>query len=146
MIILCQKGHTSNRDWTICLKIKIHSISRINSPKNMLPSLVLSSALALELRHGHGPTGHGGPLLFFCFFQRACPRSPSRTMSYVDLQWPVLHMRFTCNGRLPSVKVYLVLSLGCSNEHHVATASATVAVAKARQPCILYSIHITFLC
>ena len=35
------------------------------------------------------------------FFQRAGPRSPSGTMSYVDLQWPVLQMHFTCNGRLP---------------------------------------------
>ena len=34
------------------------------------------------------------------FFKRAGPRSPSGTMSYVDLQWPVLQMHFTCNGRL----------------------------------------------
>lgn len=121
-----------NIDWTMSLKIKIHFISRINFPHNILPSLVLSNALALKLRHGHGHAGHGGP---FFFFERACPQSPSGTMSYVDL-----------HGRLPSRQsVHGPFSRlqrrapSCDRERDGVT--ATVAAAKARQPCILYSIR-----
>jgi hypothetical protein len=93
----------------------------IVTPNHMLPSLVLSNAL--EVRHGHGHVGHGGPLPHF--FQRASPPSPSNTMSQVHLQWPVLLMHFTCNGRLPFVKPYTVHSRRCSNERHIVTTTAT---------------------
>jgi hypothetical protein len=70
----------------------------------------------------------------------------------------------TCNGRsckctspamagYRPVKVYLVLSLGCNGEREVATTNARLRrrrrgcggegeAAMARQPCILYSIHL----
>jgi hypothetical protein len=101
--------------------IKIHSISRINFPHNILPSLVLSNALALELRHGQGLAGHGGPLFFFS--GQAPEARPARC--------PML----TCNGRsckctspamagYRPVKVYLVLSLGCNDERKGARVQA----------------------
>lgn len=106
------------------LKIKIHFISRINFPHNILPSLVLSNALALKLRHGHGHAGHGGPLFFLS--GHAPKARPARC--------PML----TYMAGYRPVKVYLVLSQGCNGERDGAT--ATVAAAKVRQPCILYSI------
>lgn len=92
------------------LKIKIHFISRINFPHNILPSLVLSNALALKLRHGHGHAGHGGPLFFLS--GHAPKARPARC--------PML----TYMAGYRPVKVYLVLSQGCNGEHQVATASA----------------------
>lgn len=41
------------------------------TPHNMLPNLVLSNAL--KLRHGHMPTGHGGPLPHF--FSELAPQA-----------------------------------------------------------------------
>ena len=90
------KGHTLNIDWTISLKIKIHFISRINFPHNILPSLVLSNALALKLRHGHGHAGHGGPLFFLSgqapkARPAQCPMltCTSRSCKCTSPTWPV---------------------------------------------------------
>jgi hypothetical protein len=113
------------------LKNKDPFYSKINSPHNMLPSLVLSNALALELRHGHMPAGHGNPLLFFILFSMG---RPPKLVQYDALCWPaVAGLAYALHLQWPvtTIKVYLVLSPGCSSDRQAA---------KARQPCILYSI------